>query len=153
MLAFPLEADNLLFRTPFIGVFGSHLLELLQTLNGALNGHEICKQPSQPALIHIVHAAPLRLLGDSFLSLALGSDKQDGLALRSHLGHKTHGVLEQLQGLLKVNDVNPIAFAKDVLFHLWIPALGLVPEVNAGFEQFLHRNRRQTTSFTVTFPL
>ncbi len=22
---------------------------------------------------------------------------------------------------------------KDVFFHLWIPALGLVPEVNAGF--------------------
>src|SRR6202012_5348387 len=36
---------------------------------------------------------------------------------------------------------------KDVLFHLLIPALGLVPEVNASFEQFLHRYCGQTISF------
>ena len=47
-------------------------------------------------------------------------------------------VFEQLQRLLQIDDVDPVTFAKDVFFHLWIPALGLVPEVNACFEQFLH---------------
>src|SRR5581483_5199557 len=47
---------------------------------------------------------------------------------------------------LQVDNVDPVTFAKDVFLHLWIPALGLVPEVNAGFEQFLHRNRRQNAS-------
>jgi len=61
-------------------------------------------------------------------------------------GHEPGGVLEHLQGLLKIDYVNTVTFAEDVFLHLRIPALGLVPEVNAGFEQFLHRYCGQTTS-------
>ena len=57
------------------------------------------------------------------------------------------GVLEHLQGLLQVDDVNPVALAEDVFLHLGIPALGLMPEVNASFEQLLHGDCGQTTSF------
>ena len=46
--------------------------------------------------------------------------------------------LEHLQRLLQVDDVNAVALAEDVFLHLGIPALGLMPEVNASFEQFLH---------------
>ena len=85
----------------------------------------------------------LGFFGDRFLRLPLGADEQDVLALRRHLAHERSGVLEHLQRLLQIDDVDSVTFAEDVFFHLRIPALGLVPEVNAGFEQFL-QNSRQT---------
>jgi len=48
--------------------------------------------------------------------------------LRGHLTQETHGVLEELEGLLQVDDVDSVAFAEDVFFHLRVPALGLVPK-------------------------
>src|SRR5262249_57073619 len=95
-------------------------------------------------------AASPGFLSDRFLGLALGSDKQDVFALRGRFGDIAHGVFEQLQGLLEIDDVDSVAFAKDVFLHLWIPALGLVPEMNACFEQFLHADRRQYGSFCLT---
>src|SRR6185295_18651049 len=40
------------------------------------------------------------------------------------------------------DDVDPVALAEDVLLHLRVPTLGLVPEVDPRFEQLLHRDRR-----------
>src|SRR5207248_8237350 len=48
--------------------------------------------------------------------------------------------------LLQIDDVNAVALAKDVFLHLGVPALGLVPEVDARFEQLFHGDVRQTTS-------
>jgi len=47
---------------------------------------------------------------------------------------------------LQVNDVNPVALSEDVFLHLGIPALRLVPEVDARFEQLLHGDNSQSTS-------
>ncbi len=65
-----------------------------------------------------------------------------GREVRDELG----GLLEHLQGLLQVDDVNAVALAEDVLLHLGVPALGLMPEVNSRFEQLLHGDSGQTTS-------
>jgi hypothetical protein len=76
----------------------------------------------------------------------VAADEQDVLSLCRHLADETRGVFEHLQSLLQVDNVDTVTFAEDILLHLRIPALGLVPEVNAGFEQFLHRYCWQTTS-------
>src|ERR1039458_7377697 len=73
------------------------------------------------------------------LAFSLGSHEQHVLALGGHFAHEAGGVLEHFQGFLQVDYVDSVAFAEDVFLHLRIPALGLVPEVNTGFEQFLHR--------------
>jgi hypothetical protein len=39
---------------------------------------------------------------------------------------------------LQIDDVNAVSGAEDKGFHLRIPALGLMTEVNAGFKQFFH---------------
>jgi hypothetical protein len=39
---------------------------------------------------------------------------------------------------LKIDDVNPVSGAENVLFHLGIPPLGLVAKMNSGFQQLLH---------------
>ena len=69
------------------------------------------------------------------------------LPLRAQLGDKLRRVLEQLERLLQVDDVNSVALAEDVFLHLRIPALGLMPEVNTRFEQLLHGDGRQCSSF------
>ena len=68
--------------------------------------------------------------------------------MRGHFTDKTGGVLEELQRFLEIDDVNAVAFPEDVLLHLGIPTLGLVPEVYACFEQFFHRD-----SWQLNFPL
>ena len=98
----------------------------------------LVSKSAQPALIHVEHLAAVGFFGDGFLRLALGADEQNRLALRRHFDHIARRVLEELQGFLQIDDVDTVTFAKDVFLHLWIPALGLVPEVNAGFEQFFH---------------
>ena len=123
-----------------------HGFQFLEPLDGLLHRQHVGEQAAQPALVDVVHLAAGGFFGDGFLRLALGADEEHVLALRGHLAHEPRGVLEHLQGLLQVDDVDSVAFAEDVFFHLRIPALGLVPEVNAGFEQFLHRYCGQTTS-------
>jgi hypothetical protein len=98
----------------------------------------LVSKAAQPALVHVEHLAAVGFFGDGFLGLALGADEQNRLALRGHFDYIPGCILEKLQGFLQVDDVDTVTFAKDVFFHLWIPALGLVPEVNAGFEQFFH---------------
>ncbi len=141
MLALALQAADFLLGAAFVArAFGRHGVQFLQPLDGLLHGQHVGEQSAQPALVDVVLAAARGFFGDGFLRLALGADEQHRFALRGHFGHVTHGVLEQLQGLLEIDDVDPVTFAKDVFFHLWIPALGLVPEVNACFEQFFHGN-------------
>jgi hypothetical protein len=147
VLAFALQPHDFFLRAPAPIARFRHRVQFLQTFDGFLNGGHIRQQPAQPALVHIELGAANGFLGNGFLRLALGAHEQNNLALRCHIAYIPHGVFEQLQSLLQVNDINTIAFAKDVFFHLWIPALGLVPEMNACFEQFLHANRRQNSSF------
>ena len=45
------------------------------------------------------------------------------------------GVFEQLDGLLQVDDVDPVALREDVGAHLRVPALLLVAEVDACLQQ------------------
>jgi hypothetical protein len=70
--------------------------------------------------------------------------------LRRHFTHKAGGVFEHFQRLLEIDNIDTVTFPEDILFHLRIPALGLVPEVNAGFEQFLHRDYWQTASLKLS---
>jgi hypothetical protein len=68
------------------------------------------------------------------------------LPLPAQLGDELRRLLEHLQRLLQVDDVNAVALAEDVFLHLGIPALGLMPEVDSRFEQFLHGDSCQWSS-------
>src|SRR5262249_45439005 len=80
---------------------------------------------------------------------ALGADEQDRLALSGQVGNKLRRLFKHFERLLQIDDVNSIALAEDVFLHLGIPALRLMPEVNTRFEQLLHGDVSQTTSFVV----
>ncbi len=149
MFAFAFEAADFFFGAAFVGVFRRHGVEFLETLDGLLDGGDVGEQSAEPALVHIELVATAGFFRDGFLRLALGAHEENGLALRGHFTDVAHGVFEELESLLEIDNIDPVTFAEDVFFHLWIPALGLVPEVNAGFEQFFHRNRWQYASCLV----
>ena len=46
--------------------------------------------------------------------------------------------MQQRHGLGQVDDVDAVARAVDVGLHLGVPAMGLVAEMNARFEELAH---------------
>jgi hypothetical protein len=46
------------------------------------------------------------------------------------------GRFEQFNRLLQVNDINSVSCTKDILFHLWVPAFGLMSEMDTCFQKF-----------------
>jgi hypothetical protein len=59
---------------------------------------------------------------------------------KRQIAHYDFEVSNHRNGLLQINDVNTVARAEDVGFHLRIPAAGLVPEMDSRFEQLFHGN-------------
>src|SRR5205823_9333903 len=47
-------------------------------------------------------------------------------------------LLEQLEGLLEIDDVDAAALAEDEPLHLRVPAARLVAEVHSGFQKLSH---------------
>jgi hypothetical protein len=91
-------------------------------------------------VVHKERSAALRFLGDSLLRLPLGSHKQNRFALRGKIANKPASLAEHLEGLLQINNVNPVAFSENIFLHLRIPATRLVAEVNSSLQQLFHRN-------------
>ena len=86
----------------------------------------------------VEHPAARGFFLDDVLRLALGADEQHRAAGRHQVAHEVGGFFEELQRLLQVNDVDPVALAEDVRTHLRVPAPGLVTEVDASLEQLFH---------------
>ena len=70
-----------------------------------------------------------------------GSDKKNSPPLAGHITNKFVGFLQFFGGFLQINDVDVAAGSKDVLGHLGVPAAGLMPKMDTGFEQSFHGNR------------
>ena len=146
MFALALQLDDFFLGEQLVAAIGGHLIKFFEPLHRFLYGHPVGKQTAQPAVVHIEHPTASGFFGDGVLGLPLGADKKDSLALRGSVLHKLARVLEHLERFLQVNNVNSVAFPEDVFLHLGVPALGLVPEVDARFEQFLHGDVSQITS-------
>src|SRR5262249_39251258 len=129
-----------------------YLLELWARGDGFGDRREVGQSPAEPALVHVEHAAAARFLEHGLLGLLLGPDEEHRAAARRQLAHEAVGLAELLEGFLKVDDVNAVALAEDVLLHLRVPALGLMAEVHSGLEQLLHRQRGHGSSFGLPPP-
>ena len=71
--------------------------------------------------------------------LALGADEQHATAGGRHLAHLDQRLMQQRHRLREIDDVDVGAGAEDVAFHLRVPAVGLVAEVGASFQELTHR--------------
>jgi hypothetical protein len=66
--------------------------------------------------------------------LALGTDEQDGVTGRHGVASEGIGLLHALDRLLKVDNVDAVAFPEQEPLHLGVPTIRLVSEVDAGFQ-------------------
>ncbi len=87
-------------------------------------------------------AATLGGFGQRLGRLALGADKQDTAVIGDDAAHGSQGLVQHGDGLAEVDDVNVVANAEDVRRHTGIPALGLVAEMYAGFDELAHIESR-----------
>src|ERR1700730_18447861 len=124
-------------RLDHLGV-GHYFLELFQALDRLPDGLEVGQHPAQPAVVHVIHSAAIGLLAHDVLGLLLGADEKHRAALGGEVAHEVVSVAEHPDGLLKVENVNVVAGAEDVRFHLRVPAAGLVAEVNSGLQKLFH---------------
>ena len=74
---------------------------------------------------------------DDLLGLLLRRHEEDLLALGHHAAEELRRLVDQLDGLGQVDDVDAVALVEDVAFHLRVPALGLVAEMQAGLDEVL----------------
>ena len=70
-----------------------------------------------------------------FLSLAFAADEEDFFAAAGEVGQEFSGRVDLLDGFLDVEDVNLVFGAHDEILHLGVPALGLMSEMDSGFDE------------------
>src|SRR5215210_835190 len=109
--------------------------EVLEVLDARQDGLEVRQDAAYVALGDVGLAAAQGLLGDRDLGLLLGADEEDLAVRLGDPAHEVEGALEERERLIQVYDVHPRPLGEDVSLHLRVPTLGLMPEVNPGFEQ------------------
>ena len=140
--ALTLEAEHFLLGQALEGAVLGHLFDRPQALDRALDRLEVGERAAEPAVGHVVLTGALGLFLNDFLRLLLGADEQHRLARRHRVDDELVGLVEQLDRVLQVDDVDAVARGENEFFHLGVPPLGLVTEVNPGLQQLTHRNRR-----------
>src|SRR5699024_10335211 len=72
------------------------------------------------------------------LGLLLGAHEENRAAVSDGVLDEGIGAIDILQGLLQVDDVDPVTFGEDETLHLRVPPTGLMPEVDAALEELAH---------------
>ena len=146
LLALALEFQHFFLRQQLVAAVTLHFIELFHALNRFLNRRVVRQEAAQPAMVDVEHSATSGFFGDGLLSLPLGAHKEKRSALLREVRHELGRVFEELQRLLKIDDVDSVALPVDVLLHLRIPAPGLMAEVYSGLQKFFHGDARQNSS-------
>jgi len=64
--------------------------------------------------------------------------KSTGAAAGDGLAHEPVRGVDAVEGLVEIDDVDPVALTEDETTHLRVPAPGLVAEMNSGLQELLH---------------
>ncbi len=135
------------------GAAGELLVDRLQPGDRLRDGLPVGQRAAEPAVVHVVLRRALGRFRDRLLRLPLGADEEDAATLRHGLLHRVQRLVEQRHGLGQVDDVDAVAVAVDVRPHARVPAVGLVAEVDAGFEELAQGEFRQSHGSRFPFPV
>ena len=124
-------------------VLAGERLDLAHALHRAADRLGVGERAAEPALGHIVLAARFGGVLHEFLNLLLGGDKEDLLAVEHGLLQERGGFVKQHNRLGEIDDVDAVALVEDVGFHLGVPALRLMAEMQTGIKEFLEGETRQ----------
>ena len=107
-----------------------HLVELDQFFDTSPNDCEVRQQAAEPALVDIAALATVGRVADDILGLFLRPDKEDVVVAVGNIADELEGLFEMFDCFLQVDDINPVALAKNILLHLRVPALRLMAEMD-----------------------
>ena len=79
-------------------------------------------------------ASPFGQFLDYFLGGLFRADKQDATAFGGGFSQEVSRFADLFCGLRKIDNVDPVSWAEDKLFHLGVPLVGAVSEMDSGFE-------------------
>jgi hypothetical protein len=123
------------------------LVELAQALDRVRDRLPVGQHAAEPAGVDVVLGRALGGVGDrcpdAWRLVPTNSTRPPRATVSRNL---LQGLVQQRNRLRQVDDVDVVAGAVDVGRHLRVPAVGLVAEVNAGFEQLTHGEIRQSHS-------
>ena len=134
-------------------LLAQRLVDGAQRLDRVRDGLPVGERAAQPAGVHVILGRALGGISHLLRRRALGADEQHAAALGHGVRHGDERLVEQRNGLREVDDVDAVAAAIDVVPHLRVPAVGLVAEVHASFEQLTHGEIRQCHANTGPFPV
>jgi hypothetical protein len=80
--------QRLLLRVTRGGAVLLDRLQLLHALQALVDSLEVGEHSAQPAVVHVRHADPRRLLGDRLLGLLLRTDEEDRAVLGDGVAHE-----------------------------------------------------------------
>jgi hypothetical protein len=120
----------LLLHVVVDGTVCLHLLDVFHPGDGPLDGIEIGEGAAEPTFGDIMLAASLGGFLDRFLGLFLGANKEDLAAFASGGAKELASCIQLRESLAQVDDVNAVTGVEDELFHLRIPAAGLMSEMD-----------------------
>ena len=115
-----------------------HLVDLSEPADRLPDGLEVRQHAAEPAMAHVRHAAAGRLAGDRVAGGTLRTDEQHAAAVGDQVLHEVRRLDVERQGLLEVDDVDPVTLAEDVRGHLRVPEAGLVSEMDARLQHLPH---------------
>ena len=115
-----------------------HRVQLFELLDGIGNSGPVGQRAAEPAMVHVILSATASSFGNRLLSLTFGAHEQDPSTFCDRVAHKDQGLVQRGDGLGQVHDVDSRTITVDIRLHARIPAVGLVTEVNASFEQLTH---------------
>ena len=114
------------------------LVDLLQAADRLRDGLPVGQRAAEPAVIDVVLGRALGGVGDRLGGLPLGADEQHAAALGDDFADGEQRLMQQRHRLGEIDDVDVVAGAEDEGLHLRVPAMGLVAEMHASFEQLTH---------------
>ena len=118
-------------------------LKLTHALDGRTDRLGVGERAAEPALGDVELADGSRAVLNEFGNLLLGGDEEDVLTGENGVAEELGSFVEESDALGEVDDVDTVALVEDITFHLRVPTLRLVTEVETGVEHILERNTRK----------
>lgn len=132
--------EGFFFGEFFQGTIRGHLFQLFEAADGLADGLEVGQGAAQPALIDEIAATATGFLLHRFARLAFGAHKEHAAMAARELFHKIEGFPEHGEGMFEIDNMNAVAFTKEVRRHFGVPVARLVTKMNAGLQQGTHGN-------------
>ena len=104
-----------------------------------LDRREVREESAEPPFGDEHRSGTFRLRADNLRQLRFGTHEENVVATHDDVAGQLLSDFDLPQGLLQIDDVNPVAFGENEPAHLGIPPSRLVSEMHAGREELLHR--------------